>query len=98
MKIHFKCYKCGNTFEKEEKEVISSQQSFRYCYCGGKLEIYNLDAIVSQDVEIQIKNNVDKYLKFYGLEGTIELVERYTEKGIQELYLKELKKRGIIRS
>jgi len=97
MKIKFTCLRCGYTFEKNEQDVIDQHQSFRYCHCGGKLSISNLEEIVSQDISIQIKNNTSKYLSENGIEGAIELIERITESEIKKLYQDELRKRGIIK-
>lgn len=94
--IKFICKKCGNTFEKEEFEIIEQGQSFRFCaYCGNKLSIENLSDVVKDDLDKRVKNNLNRYMNTLGIEGTIELVERNKNIACTRLYIDLLKEKGL---
>jgi hypothetical protein len=94
MIIQFSCDN-GHYFEKDEIELIIEKQSNRYCWCGNKLHLKNLDNIVKLDIERRIKNNLNKWFVESGIEATIELLERNEKYPITKLYIEELKKRGL---
>jgi hypothetical protein len=54
MTIKLTC-KNGHSFEKTEEQLIELAQACRYCYCGEKLSVQNLDEIVSEDMKQQYK-------------------------------------------
>ncbi len=96
MIIQFKCNGCGNIFTKEEFEIIEQNQSFRRCsLCGEKLMVSNLEEVVTEDLSIRIKNNINKWFKEYGIEATIELINRNREQACAKLYIEEIQKRGL---
>jgi predicted nucleic acid-binding Zn-ribbon protein len=95
MKVKFICAKCGYVFEKDEQEII--EQPFRYCACGGKLSIQNLEDIMQYDLDTRVRNNINRWFRELGIEGTIELIERNSNQACSRLYFDELRKRGVIR-
>ena len=50
---------------------------------------------VEKDLLIQVKENVDKYIKELGIEGAWELIERNSDQSCARLYFEEFKRRGI---
>ena len=97
MRIKFYCDKHCLDFKKTEEE-LQTERAITHCpFCGDKLHILNLNDIVATDIEIKVKNNIDKWGKELGLEGCIELVERNSNYAISRLYHQELKRRGWIK-
>lgn len=99
MTIKFRC-KNGHELQIDEYLLIENPQSYRYCFCGEKLSIVNINEIVIQDVDEQVKNNISKWFKTEGIEATIELIERnkyWLPEKIYNKYREELQRRGLIK-
>jgi hypothetical protein len=96
MIIKFSCNKHCADFTKDEMEIIYQGQSFNYCaFCGEKLQIQNLEEIVTLDIEIRVRNNIDKWFREIGVDNTIDLIKRNKGYACARLYLDELKRRGF---
>jgi hypothetical protein len=89
---------CKYSYEVSEAELKEYGKYHEKCLiCGSKLEIADksLKEIVKQDVDTEIKNNVDIWFKQLGIEYTIEMVERHKGTAIYRLYKAEIEKRGF---
>jgi len=98
MDIRFKCSNpiCDVEFEKTEEEMKLNPEGLRFCWkCGKKLSIVNTEEIVETDIQTQVKNNLDSWIKEMGLEGAWELIERNSYSPMARLYFEEFRKRGI---
>ena len=96
MLIKIRCTKCGFTFEVSEQEFVENDGLYHSCIvCYAKTEVINLEEIVHFDIERTVKNNVDKWFKSQGIEGTIEMIERNKDNAVGRLYIKELRQRGF---
>ena len=91
------CNFCYCVSEKEFEEYGKSHHS-RCMMCGSLLEVVNLEEIIEEDLETQVKNNVTRWFRKDGIEATIELVERtrtsFTGR-VYELYKNEIERRGF---
>lgn len=94
MTIKFFCDN-GHWFHKTEQELRQEAHSCRFCWCGEKLHIKNVEEVIIFDLEERVKNNIDKYFKELGIEGTIELIERNNNSYCYKLYKSELERRGF---
>lgn len=94
MKVKFTC-KNSHYFEKTEEEIKNTNQPFRYCFCGEKLSVQNIEEIVILDIQNSIVEHTTNRIVKLGLEGFVEAVEHLQDGKIKELYREELKRRGI---
>ena len=99
MLIYFVC-KNKHKLQVAEETLREKPLSYRYCFCGEKLSIANtsVDEIVCNDLQEQVRDNIDKWARTEGCEGCVELIER-TRKTVGEkiynLYRAELQRRGL---
>jgi hypothetical protein len=94
MIIKFYCKK-GHYSEIEEAKLIAEPQSHRYCYCGEKLSISNLEDIVEKDIYIRAEEYINKWLKEIGGDETLSLVQRNKNQSCYRIYKEILEKRGF---
>lgn len=97
MKILFACSKHCQDFSKTEEELSNEKVINRCPYCGEKLKIANLEAIVSEDLRKKVKENIKKYFSVMGIEATIEMCERNKNIPGINLYFDEFKKMGLLK-
>jgi hypothetical protein len=96
MNIVFRCYKCNKEYKIAEENLKDNLQSMRFCECGGKLSIANVEEIVGQDIETTVRSNINLWFKELGIEYTIELCEKHKQKEVRKLYIKEIQRRGFM--
>ena len=96
MIIKFYCTKHCADFEKSE-EQLRTEHVITHCpYCGQKLLVSNLNEIVTADVNTQVKNFIDQWVKERGWDYVIDLVKRNRDRPIiGKLYVDELHRRGF---
>jgi hypothetical protein len=98
MLIKFKCsnIKCDVEFTKDELELIQQKQPFIYCWkCGSYLHVKNLEEIAKYDIEMKVKQNLNKWFAELGADNTLDLLERNKTTPCYRLYKEELEKRGF---
>lgn len=100
MLIKLKCLNevCEYCIEVSEKELIDNSQYYERCLlCNSKLKITkeSLNEIIKKDLETQVKENVDKWFRGFGIETTIEICERNKDLAVYRLYKAEIEKRGF---
>jgi len=89
---------CKYAYTVSENELKEYGQYHKKCLiCGSKLVVAkeSLVEIVKHDLLIQVKENVDKYIRELGIEGAWELIERNSDQSCARLYFDEFKRRGI---
>jgi hypothetical protein len=88
---------CEYCLEVSEKEFTDNPQYYVRCLvCGSQLKVVNLEEVIKFDIETQIKENIDKWIKLYGYDYVIDLIKKYKDYyAVGRLYLKELKRRGF---
>jgi len=95
MIIKFKCSNefCDVQYEKESEDISHAE---RICWkCGSKLNIMIYTNEMTTCIEKQVKDNVDRWFKTEGIEGTIEMIERHSHDAVARLYEQELRRRGL---
>ena len=96
--IKLKCSnpKCNYSYEITSDELKEDGELHQFCFiCGGKIEVMNLSEIIDKDLEIQIKENIDKWLKKLGGDETLSLLQRNKNAPGYRQYREELIKRGF---
>lgn len=99
--IKLKCSNedCYYQYEISEKELKDNAIYYMNCVvCGGKIEVENIDEIVSEDLKNQVKNNINKWFKGLGVEYTLEFIKRnqeITPEKVYQLYQEEIEQRGL---
>jgi hypothetical protein len=87
---------CGYSYQVSKKELENYGQYHKTCLlCKSQLKVDNLEEIVRVDIDTEIRNNVDTYIKIFGIEGAWELIERNKNQACARLYFEEFKRRGI---
>lgn len=88
---------CEYCLEVSEKEFTDNPQYYVRCLvCGSQLKVVNLEEVIKFDIETQIKENIDKWIKLYGYDYVIDLINKYKDYyAVGRLYLEELKRRGF---
>jgi len=94
MFIKFYC-KNGHYYEIEELKLLAEPQNHRYCCCGEKLSIFNLNDIMENDINIRAEKYINEWIKELGIEGCIELIERNKDQSCYRIYKEILEKRGF---
>ena len=98
MMIKLQCKSCLYKYEVTEAEIKDNGELHRYCLnCGGEMKVTNLDEIVKKDLETQVKENLKKWFNQYGIEFTIEFVERNNIPAVRRLYIEELRRMRLIK-
>lgn len=98
IKLKCKNKDCGYSYEVTEKELEDNSEFHKICFfCGEKNEVTNLEEIIQKSMQESISLYLDNALNSLGIEGTIEAIEHLKEEKLKELYMIELKKRGMIR-
>jgi len=88
--------KCQYKYKITPDELKDNGELHTHClFCGFKIEVTNLSEVIDRDLNIQIKQYIDKWIKSEGIEGCIELVERNKNQACYRLYKEELEKRGF---
>jgi len=96
MMIHLLCTHCKYEYDITPDELKEDGELHSFCFiCRGKIEVTNLSEVIDRDLNIQIKQYIDKWIKSEGIEGCIELVERNKNQACYRLYKEELEKRGF---
>jgi hypothetical protein len=98
--IRLKCRNedCNYCYQVTELEMLDNGHLHKTCLiCGSQMLVDNMEEIISRELEEQAEENLKQYLKDYGLEGTVELIERSPNNGARDLYMRKLKERGIIK-
>lgn len=95
MIIKFFCDKHCQDFERTEEQLMELKPITHCPFCGQKLHIMNLQEIVSADIETKINNYLTQWFAQYGIEGTLEMLERHKDQPSFRLYKVELEKRGF---
>lgn len=95
MNIVFRCYRCRKEYKIPEEQLKDNLQSMRFCECGGKLSIANVEEIVAQDLEVTVRNNISLWFRELGIEYTIQIIDNHKEPEVKKLYIKELQRRGF---
>ncbi len=78
MQIKLKCSHCG--YEKilfSQSDLVPEEKSCSICK-EGQMQITNLKELVKQDILEQADVKLKESFKGLGLEGTIEVVSKYT--------------------
>ena len=95
MIIKFYC-KNGHYYEVDEAKLIAEPQSHRYCYCGEKLSISNLEDIVKKDLYTQAEEYINRWIKEIGGDETLSLVQRHRDQSCYRIYKEILQRKGFI--
>jgi len=98
--IKLKCSNnyCNYYYQVSEKEMLDNAHYHQKCIiCHSKLIVDNVEELLAQDIEQQAEENLQQYLHEYGIEGTVELIERSPINGVRDLYMRKLRERGIIK-
>jgi predicted RNA-binding protein Jag len=94
MTIKLTCKHCDYTIERKQEDLEYS----KYCSkCGQQLKVENLDDIVSQDIQTQVRQHLHEWFNTMGIEGTIEMIERNKEQGSAKFYIELLKEKRLIK-
>jgi len=87
---------CGFSYQVTEKELREYSQYHSHCFlCGSKLEVAkeSIKETVKTDLEKQINERLDQYIKEMGLEGCWELLQRNKDYPITRLFIEEFRRR-----
>jgi hypothetical protein len=102
MLIKLKCLNenCEYCFEVSEAELRDNPQYYERCLvCGSKLKVEKecLKEIVKKDLYQQAEEYLNKWFGEMGIEGTLEMIEKFKEQPTYRIYQDLLRKRGLIK-
>jgi len=88
-----KCLKCGYSKEVDNIEY----ENMNCVICGEPLYI-DKNNIANEIIKKDIDEHLKEYFKEFGIEGTIEFIEKHKEYPLANFYIKRLKELGLLKT
>lgn len=96
--IKLKCSNdnCNYCYQVTQKELEDNPQYYKVCLiCGSRMKIDNYKEIIKFDLYKKAEEYLNKWFTEFGIEGTLELIERNKNQACYRIYKEILEKKGF---